>query len=276
MKTTTENKRRFIEKYVDLHMHTTASDGSYYPSVVIRTAYKRGIRVISVTDHDTVASIIEAGETAMKLGMEFHTGIEMTTDIVIPEYYADGKLINKPLKTELHILGYDIDTEDGGIKSFCSETANMREAYNKKIMDFLYERFHVGADDIGRQYIKGYLGKPQIAAAFQKTGTIKTIDEIMARVFTEEDFLSIEKERLMSERAVKTINNSGGKAVLAHPGRIKKIGERESDDFFRNIQIILKQLKTYGLSGLECVYLRHTDPENRRFLKPTRGTDFHS
>ena len=280
----TNERRHFIDRYVDMHMHTTASDGSYHPWQVIKGAYKKGIKVISVTDHDSVAGVLEANDTAVSLGMEFHTGIEMTTDILLPDYYIGGELVGHPILTELHILGYDIDTDNKKVLDFCHKTAFLREDYNLRIMEYLEEKYGVTKDDIGRQYIKGYLGKPQIAEAFQKTGTMETIDEIKEKIFTSKEFLKIKKNRLMAETAIEAIRDAGGEAVLAHPGRVKFIGARESQDFFMNMGLILEQLKGYGLKGLECVYLRHTDPEKKRFLDlskkyhliPTRGTDFHS
>ena len=278
------DKRHFVDRYVDMHMHTTASDGSYHPWQVIRGAYKKGIKVISVTDHDSVAGVLEANDIAQSLGMEFHTGIEMTTDILLPDYYIGGELVGHPLLTELHILGYDIDTANKKVDDFCRKTALLREDYNLRIMEYLEKTYGITKEDIGVQYIKGYLGKPQIAEAFQKTGVMETVDEIREKVFTSKDFLKIKKERLMAETAIETIIDAGGEAVLAHPGRVKYIGARESQDFFMNMGLILDQLMDYGLKGLECVYLRHTDPEKKRFLDlskkynliPTRGTDFHS
>ena len=279
-----KDRKHFIGRYVDMHMHTTASDGSYSPKTVIGAACRKGVKVISITDHDSVAGVEEAYKKAQELSMEFHTGIEMTTDIIIPNYYKDGALTGQPLKTELHILGYDIDTENKKVLEFCHQTALYRQAYNLKVMLYLLDHYGVRPRDIGGQYIKGYLGKPQIAEAFQNTGTMETIDEIREKVFQCPEFLAIEKERIMADIAVKIINQAGGHAVLAHPGRIKYIGERESQDFFRNVDLILKELLKYGITGLECVYLRHTDAEKRRFLKlaekynliPTRGTDFHN
>ena len=278
------DKRHFVDRYVDMHMHTTASDGSYHPWQVIRGAYKKGIKVISVTDHDSVAGVLEANDIAQSLGMEFHTGIEMTTDILLPDYYIGGELVGHPLLTELHILGYDIDTANKKVDDFCRKTALLREDYNLRIMEYLEKTYGITKEDIGVQYIKGYLGKPQIAEAFQKTGVMETVEEIREKVFTSKDFLKIKKERLMAKTAIETIIDAGGEAVLAHPGRVKYIGARESQDFFMNMGLILDQLMDYGLKGLECVYLRHTDPEKKRFLDlskkynliPTRGTDFHS
>lgn len=287
MKTVIKNikdRKHFVDRYVDMHMHTTASDGSYCPGNVITGAYKKGIRVISITDHDNIGGVPEAAERANTLGMEFHTGIEMTTDIVMPDYYKNGQLTGHPLKTELHILGYDIDTENAAVVEFCNKTASFRADYNLKVMNYLKEQYGVGADEIGRQYIRGYLGKPQIAEAFQNTGIITTIDEIQEKVFSNPEYLGITKERVMADEAVKIICQAGGEAVLAHPGRIKYIGQRESEDFFLNVELILQQLISYGAIGLECIYLRHTDAEKHRFMKladkynliPTRGTDFHS
>lgn len=287
MKTVIRNEKdreHFIDRYVDMHMHTTASDGSYQPWSVIRGAYKKGIKVSSITDHDSVAGVLEASDTAQSLGIEFHTGIEMTTDILLSDYYIGGDLVGCPLQTELHILGYDIDIHNEGIVRFCQTTACLRENYNLRVMEYLEKTYGVTKEDIGVQYIKGYLGKPQIAEAFQKTGTMESIDEIRRKVFGSKDFLKIKKQRLMAKEAVEIIRAAGGHAVLAHPGRVKYIGARESQDMFLNIELILKQLLDYGISGLECVYLRHTDPEKKRFLDlakkydliPTRGTDFHS
>ena len=287
MKTILKNKKdrkHFIDQHVDMHMHTTASDGSYRPGELVRGAHKKGVNVLSITDHDNVDGVQEAYETAQQLAIEFHTGIEMTTDIILPDHYKDGKLTGEPLKTELHILGYDIDTQNEKVLEFCQQTALYRQAYNWKVMSFLLEQYGVGPDDIGREYIKGYLGKPQIARAFQETHTMDTISEIRNKVFANPDFLAIEKERIMADKAVKIIREAGGESVLAHPGRIKHIGERESQDFFKNVELILQQLVEYGLVGLESVYLTHTDAEKKRFLNltdkynliPTRGTDFHS
>lgn len=287
MKTVVDNireRRYFAKGYVDMHVHTKASDGSYYPRHVVTGAYKKGIKIISITDHDTVDGVVEAAERAQNLGMEFHTGIEMTTDIILPYYYKNGGMIKKPLKTELHILGYDIDTENELVREFCNKTACFRKNYNVRVMEFFKKKYGIGVDEIGRQYIKGYLGKPQIAEAFQKTGTIENIDEIREKIFNEPDFLGIPRKRILANDAVKIIREAKGEAVLAHPSRIKYIGQRESQDFFLNVDLILHQLISCGVVGLECAYLRHTDAEKNKFLDladkydliPTRGTDFHS
>lgn len=256
---------------IDLHMHTTFSDGSYTPEEVISWKAAEGISVMSITDHDNAEGTAEGETAALRLGVEFHPGIEFTAGF---GKYGD---------TELHILGYDIDPGDSGIREACRVTAGMRRERNVRLMELIDMKYRVTPDDIGRKYIVGYLGKPQIAEAFVKKGIAESAEEATDMIIRSGLTGSVKKDRIPADEIIRIIKAAGGTAVLAHPGRIKNIGRRESEEFYRKTEAIVLQLKAWGLDGMEAVYRSHSHAEEMCFcemaekhgLIVTRGTDFH-
>ncbi len=255
----------------DMHLHTWYSDGKMSPEEVVRYAKNKGLNKISVTDHDGVSGIQEALEAGRKYNIEVIPGIELSAA-------ADGKGV--------HILGYFIDYENKDLNRACHRARRWRKERNKKLLDLLRKKgFDLEEKDLVFRKGQDYLGKPQIARAMVNKGYIKCEKDAFepGGIFDQKDIRSIKKEKITAALAISLINGAGGKAVLAHPAKIRHIGERESSEFEENLEKLLRKMKDMGLYGLECLYTEHSQKENRIFLQmadkfglvPTKGSDFH-
>ena len=255
-------------KDCDMHMHTYYSDGIDSPEAVIEKAYQRGIMCCAITDHDNVKGVLEGEKKAAERKMEFHSGIELSSEM-------DG--------VEIHILGYDIDIDNKELKKECAIAAGRREERNKKMIAELERLYGVTKEEIFEKSKSGYIARPVMARALVEKGVAADLDEAFKNVFSRPEIASIEKAKTDAKRAIEVIKGAGGTAVLAHPGKIKNIGKRETEEFYQNIEKMLDKLIIYGLKGLEAVYKKHSQEENACFSKIaeekgliiTRGSDYH-
>lgn len=253
----------------DLHMHSWCSDGEDSPTQVVRWAKEQGIQEIALTDHDNTDGVAEAMKEAGIQGILFHTGIEFSTEI-------QGHI-------ELHILGYDIDIENSVLQEACQKIREKRNRRNEKMMTLLHQKFGITREAIIQREGQSFIGKPVMARALVREGCVKSYSEAFEKVFETEEFKKIKKEKISAFEAIDIIKEAGGMAVLAHPGIIKNIGPRQSDQFRGNFENILEELVEAGLDGLECIYRKHFDEENSYFVKCaekhsiliTEGSDYH-
>lgn len=261
----------FTGEKTDMHLHTWYSDGRMSPEEAVRYAKKKGLNKISITDHDGVFGIPEALEAGRKCDIEVIPGIELSAA-------ADGKGV--------HILGYFIDHENRELLEACQRARMSREERNNKLLDALRKKgFDLETKDMVFREGQDYLGKPQIARAMVNKGYIKCEKDAFAPggIFEDKEIRKIKKEKITDASAISVINGAGGKAVLAHPAKIRHIGERESSEFAENLEKLLKKMKDKGLFGLECIYPDHSKKEIRMFIEiaekldlvPTKGSDFH-
>ncbi len=252
----------------DLHIHTYYSDGSSSPYEAVKWAVDGGMTEIAITDHDNVNGVPAAYSAAKQLGVKFHTGIEFST-----EEAGIG----------LHILGYDIDIDNKLLLEKCEEISLMRARRNDKMITLLQQKFEINREDILKMTPTGYIGKPVMARALVAKGCIPQEGYAFEHIFGEPEFRKLKKEKISAREAVAIINGAGGKAVLAHPGLIRGLGQRESEEFFSNFQVLLDRIKSYGLEGLECIYRKHSEYEDEKFeniakeanLLVTIGSDYH-
>lgn len=256
-------------KNVDLHLHTHYSDGKDSPAEVVAWAYENGITEMAITDHDNIGGILEGAREAQKCGIVFHRGVEFSTET------EDKK--------ELHILGYDFDTENKGIKNLCAVAAENRKKRNDRLFSLIKEKFEIADEELKPLKDTAFVGKPNIGRFLVGKGYFRDIDEVFEKVFSRPDFNKIKKEKIPVGEAIEAIKAAGGKAVLAHPGLIKGLGARESEEFYANFEMVLNFLLEKGLDGLECKYSKHSLVEEERFvsiaekydLLITKGSDYH-
>lgn len=252
----------------DLHIHTYYSDGSTSPYEAVKWAAENNMIEIAITDHDNVNGIKEAKKAADEFNLKFHTGIEFST-----EEQGIG----------LHILGYDISIENKSLLEKCEEIKEMRNRRNEKMIALLQEQFEITKEDILAMTHTGYIGKPVIARALVDKGCIPWKGYAFEHIFGEPEFRKLKKEKITAKEAISLINQAGGMAVLAHPGLIRGLGTRESEEFFSNFDILLDRLKSCGLKGIECIYKKHSAFEDEKFeeiakksnLLVTIGSDYH-
>lgn len=226
------------ERVADLHLHSSASDGSDSPAEVVRRAAAAGFAVIALADHDTVDGVAEAAAEAARLGVEFIPAVEYST--------LDGP-------REIHVLGYGLDTEDPGLRA---ELARLRGGRFDRARGMV-EKLNALGYAIDWERVKQIagdenVGRPHVARAMLEAGHIREISE----AFTP-DFIGsggrayVERVKISPEEAIAQIRAAGGVPVLAHPGRFR--GDDDPID-----DAVIRRYVAAGLQGIEAFYPRHT------------------
>lgn len=257
---------------VDLHIHTYYSDGESGPKEIVKTAAETGRRAIAITDHDGTGGVKEAAAAGREYGIEVITGIELATEM------ENG--------TGLHILGYGFDPDDAALNDVLTDLAEKRDQRNRRLINVLNEMgFEISLDELEKGRKGGFIGKPVIARALADKGYIETYEEAFRgdRIFGSPEARAVKKDKIQAAEAIKLIKAAGGIAVLAHPVQTRHIGDPGSEEFYTNIEKIIRQLKTQGISGLECYHPDQDAAQTERFielaekydLSITRGSDFH-
>lgn len=245
-------------RMVDLHMHTTASDGTDTPSQVIKKCRKLNLELCSITDHDTIDSQKEAIELSLEIKQQYLTGVEIS---VIHE-------------GELHILGYGIDIENESLVALMEELRALRVARIHAIIKKLHEHnIAVSFDDV-QEYAKGNtFGRPHVASALVKHGYAADMQEAFTKYLNEKGLCYVKRHKLSVQDTVKHITDAGGIPVLAHPKFVK------TDNFDH----LFYELVKLGVKGIEAYYPAHSDSEVERYVKlaqkynliVTCGSDYH-
>jgi len=249
-----------MQQRIDLHTHSTASDGTLTPAELMRAAKAAGIAAIALTDHDTFAGLPEARAEAAIQGVELVPGCELSL-----EY--------RGLPT--HLLALFVDERPGHV---VGELTRVREARARR-NDIMLEKLRgVGVRldlaDVER-HATGVLGRPHMAQAMLEAGVVKTFDEAFTRFLGRGGLAYVPKEKLTPEVAIAAVHADGGLAVLAHPYLLSQQP--------RQIEAMLEELAGLGLDGVEVFYTEHSDAYTALLLRlagrlgllPSGGSDFH-
>ncbi len=242
---------------VDLHSHTTASDGSFTPRELVREAARRGLRVLAVTDHDSTDGLAPAlDEAAHHRPLEVVPGIEINCDV-------EG--------AEIHILGYYVDYEAAWFQNLCRAQREERRARVLRIAARLGELgMPIDPDEIFAVVREGSAGRPHIAQAMMKRGYVRTVREAFDKYLASGKPGHVPRKKLAPEDAVRLIRRAAGVPVFAHPG----LADRDE---------MIPGLIAAGLMGLECYYREHSAGQTASYLQlcrdhelvATGGSDFH-
>jgi predicted metal-dependent phosphoesterase TrpH len=243
---------------VDLHSHTTASDGALSPRELVREAARRGVRILAITDHDSTDALREAlPEVAEHPPMTLVPGLEINCD-------ADGG-------GEIHILGYCLEYEAEWFQAFLREQRAERVARVHRIAARLAELgMPIDPDEVFALVKEGSAGRPHIAQVMVARGYVKSHREAFDRYLRAGGPANVPRRRLSPAEAVGVIRRAGGVPVMAHPG----LAERDD---------LIPELVHAGLMGIECYYHEHTPGQTRHYLQmckdlglvATGGSDFH-
>ena len=252
---------------VDLHIHSTASDGTNSPSELIQMAIDENLAAIAITDHDTVEGSREARQIGFPPQLKFLTGVEIST-APPSTVKCDGSL---------HILGYAVDLDDSSLNDALNVLQAARKNRNPQIIERLNQLgFEMSLDDIRNEIGKSQLGRPHIAQHMVQRGYVSSIDEAFDHFLSHGKPAYVDKYRMPCKQAIDVIRAAGGIAVLAHPVLL----DFESTDRLEKAVVALVEL---GLGGIEVFYPEHS-PENTAFyasiaakyrLIKTGGTDYH-
>jgi len=242
----------------DFHLHTTASDGRFSPEKVVQLAAERGLEVIAITDHDSVAGVIAAVKAAESFPpLKVIPGVEINTDI------PNG---------EVHILGYFIDYRSQELRQTLHRLRQARRRRARKIVAKLAQLgIEVEWERVKELSAGGSIGRPHIAQAMLERGYISRLQEAFNRYIGRYGPAYVERERLSPVGAVKLVAKAGGLPVLAHPAGID------------NLEELLEQLTAEGLVGLEAYYNGYgqrtvkflVNIADKHGLIITGGSDFH-
>jgi predicted metal-dependent phosphoesterase TrpH len=247
---------------VDLHMHSTASDGTDDPAALARLAREAGLTAIALTDHDTTAGNAVCAAACAAAGVTFIPGIELSAE--------RGKE-----RGAMHILGYFVG-ESAMLSEVMADQLQARTSRNPQIIAMLNS---LGVDitiDEVQAEADGTIGRPHIAAVLVRKGYCRSIQDAFNRYLGYGAAAYVRKDRLPPGRAIEAIHDAGGLAVLAHPIQLKAADE---DELEHTIATLAKQ----GLDGLEVWHSDHRPSDVQHYrrladrfdLLTTGGSDYH-
>src|SRR5881275_3152471 len=248
-----------MTNYIDLHTHSTASDGIYSPAELLQRAKDSGLRVLALTDHDSTGGLDEAAQAARKLDIDFIPGIEINTDV------SGG---------EVHVLGYFPEYQRPAFQAVLKVLRDARERRGQRMVELLNEQGIAISWERVREIAQGSVGRPHVAQALMEAGYVQSIGEAFDKYIGKGCYAYVPRYKLTPVDAVRFIASANGLPVIAHPLELPGLEE------LRNW---LPGLCEAGMVGLETYYGPYT-PENERELLPlaneynlipTGGTDFH-
>jgi predicted metal-dependent phosphoesterase TrpH len=245
------------DKRIDMHMHSTYSDGIRTPSELIVMAKSKGLAGIALTDHDSMEGFPELSAVAAPAGVEVMTGVELSC-----EY--NGK--------DLHVLGYGADTGNVPLQGLLREFRGARERRGIRIVEKLAEQgVHIDMARVMAKAGLGALGRPHIAEALVEAGYVTDHAQAFARYIGEGCAAYVDKYKMQPSQAVASIQAAGGLAFIAHPGYYM-------EDFDKFLHLLDE-----GFDGVEVFHPYHIPPVITRLLALARdrgllisgGSDFH-
>ncbi|MEX0904084.1 MAG: PHP domain-containing protein [Balneolaceae bacterium] len=240
----------------DLHTHTTASDGTLSPGELVALANKKGLKILSITDHDTVKGYLEAKEIAAASGIELISGVEITA------------IWNQK---EVHILAYGFDEHNPDFIQMLRKQKKARLRRMKSIVEKLRKQgLDIDMDEVRAESGPGNVGRPHAASVLIRKGYVASVAEAFIRYLSTEKLTGIQTDYVSIEDVVKLTRQAGGVLSLAHPGPLYSRQE-------------IDELLSSGLDGLECIHPSHnfnvqrtyTKMAQARHLLVTGGSDFH-
>jgi predicted metal-dependent phosphoesterase TrpH len=245
------------EKRIDLHMHSTFSDGILSPTELVEKAISKRLSAIALSDHDSIEGFGELSQAAASTDLEVMTGVELSCG------HNDR---------DLHILGYGVAVDDASLNALLTKFRITREQRGVSIVKRLNE---VGVDiDMAAVMAKaghGSLGRPHIAEVLVETGVCADFNEVFAKYIGENGPAYVDKYKISPEDAVNAIHGAGGLAFVAHPG------------YYMEDISVFESLLDAGFDGIEVIHPHHNRKTveqlraivERRGMLSSGGSDYH-
>lgn len=247
---------------IDLHTHSTASDGTLTPAALVDLAAEGGLAAIALTDHDTVAGVPAALARGRERGVEVIPGVELGV-----QWEGAGSM---------HILGYCLPPEDGGLQE---KLERLRQIRHERAQQIVSKLNGLGVE-ISFEQVKeiaggNSMGRPHVARALMDLGAVASVREAFERYLKEGRPAYVEREMLTPKDGIALIKSVGGVAVLAHPATLRLGNE--------SLGRAVEELKGEGLDGIEVVWSGHNRRQREAYqmlaqrldLLATGGSDFH-
>ena len=246
---------------IDLHCHSTISDGLYPPEQLVAYAHKQGVKVLALTDHDDMGGLVAARKAAEQHGMQFINGVEISVTWK---------------KRTLHIVGLKVDPEYAPLKT-ALDAVRQGRLDRAKLMAEGLEKAGIEGCFEGAQKIAGdsILTRSHFARFLVEAGHVKNVKTVFKKYLVKGKPGFVEHQWMSLEECVTLIKDSGGAAVIAHPGRY---------DLGRiNMHLLMHEFRGYGGEAIEVVTGSHNPPQYEQFatiahrfsLKASLGSDYH-
>ncbi|MCB1196102.1 PHP domain-containing protein [bacterium] len=246
-----------LPTYIDLHIHTTKSDGLCSPYQIMEMAHELNLAAISITDHDTVEGYLEAVIPAQQFGIELISGIEFSCT-------EDGQ--------DIHVLGYFVDTSCEALSEHLKNMRTARKRRFRQIVEVLNTQgIPLDADVLLEKLNNTSPGRLHIARSLIEIGKVHTVQEAFQRYLGEQCPAYVSTAKISVSECIKLIHSIRGLAILAHPGLYKN-------------DTLITRFVGYGIDGIEAYHSNHTKTQVRKYLamaqeknlKISGGSDFHA
>lgn len=247
--------------YVDLHVHSTASDGTLSPSEVIKLGKELNLRAIALTDHDTIDGVDEALDAGRKYGVEVIPGVELSCSYN-----------NK----EIHIVGLFIDHKNAFFKEELDRLKETRDNRNVEMAEKFQEiGIPITFEDIQARFPGAIVTRAHFASYLHEQGYVSSVKDAFDRYLNDNGPCYVARYKVPYSETIRLIHEAGGIAILAHP-ILYKMGNTE-------LEKMVIALTKCGLDGIEAIYSTYTSSDEsliRRFARQNNllisgGSDFH-
>ena len=248
---------------VDLHTHSTASDGSLPPAAVVRLAAEAGLSAVALTDHDTVTGLAEAAAAAAEVGIDFLPGMEVTAAF--------------PRPGTMHLLAYGFDVGHPALQALVDRLSQARSDRAGQIVARLNRLgLDVSLAEVEAEAAGGSIGRPHVARVLVRRGLATTHRDAFDRLLGSGGAAWVDTAPVDAEGVIAAVNAAGGLVSLAHPRQLRR---RD----FAQLRSMIEELADQGMGGLETLHSTHdldtvhqlTRLADRLGLVPTGGSDYH-
>ncbi len=252
---------------VDLHIHTTYSDGVFSPEKIVDTAIEAGLNAIAITDHDNVLAYPIAVNYAQKLAKDTNSkAIEVLPGVEINTIYKD---------VEIHILGYFMNRDDADFQSMLKSQQKARIEQTEEIIHLLNKKegIHITLEKLESLVAEGgSIGRPHIAKAITLAGGTNSVMEAYNKYINNDSEVYVQRKTISPHEAIEIIYDAGGIPVFAHPFDVE------------DAENLIKEFMHYGLRGVEAYHRKHSPAmveyystiAEKNGLIITGGSDFHA
>lgn len=241
---------------IDLHLHSTASDGVLTSEEIVDKAISLKLNAIALTDHDSVEGVADAVRAGMRKTIEVIPAVELSSGLN---------------SRDIHFLGYFINHKNKEFKELLTQLRTQRRKRAEEMLERLRKQnIYIPLDDVLNAAGNGSVGRAHVAQVMIRKGYIDSIEEAFEKYIGRNKSCYVEKYIISPKDVIAVIKEIGGLAVLAHPG-LSKV-----DDY-------IPDFISYGIQGIEVIHGEHTPEQYRRYLQfaqahnlvPTGGSDFH-
>lgn len=248
-------------KFVDLHVHSNASDGTLTPSEVVQLAKKINLCAMALTDHDTVEGVAEAMAAGKENNIEVIPGVELSCAYI---------------SKEIHIVGLFVDCENTGFLDELTRLKETRNARNEEMAEKCREMgMQITMEELFNEYPDAVITRAHFAALLAKKGYVSSVKDAFDRYLNDHGPCFVPRYKMPCEETIALIHSAGGIAILAHP-ILYKLGNTE-------LEKLVRYLTKCGLDGIEALYSTYTSGDETLIRKLARengllisgGSDFH-